>query len=104
MEQNRLLGWLGYTTETEAETTIQQINNCLGFPTEDGKTLTWTNPYCIQNGYSPTATTQNYYVIIKNQCFDCLTEEQKSEIKDLPVGWYDCGTTSPITGSTENNL
>ena len=102
--KNNVIGWLEFDTINEASVFISQINSHLGLPTMDGKTLTWAIPTCLQDGYSPTATTENWYVIIKEEIMDCLTQEQKdSIIPSLPVDWYACGTPIPSpSGSTEN--
>ena len=98
------IGWIGYDTKEDADNLITQINICKGFPTPDGKTLTWTIPSCLSNGYYPTATTQNYYVIIKDEIMECLSQEQKdSIIFSLPENYITCGTPIPTpSGSTEN--
>lgn len=94
-------GWIQLSNETEANDLISQINTCMGFPTPDGKTQTWTTPFCMQDGYSPTATTESYFIIIKTEIVGCLTQEQiDSAIPTLPDGWVFCG--SVISGSTEN--
>lgn len=99
------LGWLRYTTELEANTLIQQINSCLGFPTADGRTITWALPSCLQNDYSPYETDSAWFVIIKGECYDCLTQEQKDSV--LPILPFNivCGTPAPSpSGDTQNNL
>lgn len=100
---NSIKGWIGYNTHQEAITLVNKIDICLGLPTYDGKTSTWAIPNCLQDGYSPTATTQNYFVIIKDECYDCLTEEEKGQIIiDLPYS-ISCGTPIPSpSGTTEN--
>lgn len=97
-------GWIQLSNETEANDLITTINSCMGFPTPDGKTQTWAIPFCLQDGYSPTATTESYFVIVKEQIKGCLTQEQwDSQITELPSGWVSCGTPEPpITGTTEN--
>ena len=97
-------GWIQLSNETEANDLISQINSCMGFPTPDGKTQTWGEPFCLQNGYSPTATTESFFVMIKDDIHDCLTTEQwDSQITKLPIGWVVCGTPEPTpSGSTEN--
>jgi len=101
---NNMRGWLQYNTHQEAITTVNKIDICLGLPTYDGGTKTWTIPTCLQDGYSPTATTQNYFVVIRDECYDCLTAEEKSQIiSSLPAQWYNCGTPAPTpSGTTEN--
>jgi hypothetical protein len=99
------LGWLKYTTETESNTLIQEINTCLGFPTADGKTLTWSEPSCLQNDYEGSQTESGWFVIIKDECYDCLSQEQKDNmITELPY-YIACGTPMPNpSGDTENYL
>ena len=99
-------GWIQLSNETEANDLITKINTCMGLPTPDGKTKTWSIPFCLQDGYSPTATTESYFVIVKDQIKDCLTQQEwDSQITELPIGWVDCGTPEPIpSGSTENNI
>lgn len=97
------LGWLEYTTESEANDFISQINTCKGYPTPDGRTITWAEPFCLADGYYPTATTENWYVIVKEEIHECLTPEQEaSVISELPLSWIPCGT--PASGSTETYL
>jgi hypothetical protein len=100
------LGWLEYPTENEANELIGQINLCMGFPTPDGKTETWAFPTCLSDGYYPTATTTNYYVIIKSEIEECLTSTQIGQIiPSLPSDWVVCGTPEPTpSGSTENYI
>jgi len=104
MTKSKLNGWIEFGGQDEANVLIDQINECMGFPTPDGITISWANPNCMANGYFPTATTENWYVIIKEEIMDCLTQEQKdSIIPSLPVDWYACGTPIPSpSGSTEN--
>lgn len=96
------LGWLKYNTETEADTLISSINTCLGLPTPDGKTTTWAIPSCYQNDYEGSETENGWFVVIKGECYDCLSQDEKDAvIATLP---YDivCGTPAPISGSTGN--
>jgi len=103
-EKSTTLGWLKYDTEIEANNLISKINNCLGFPTPDGRTITWIIPSCFQDDYEGNETERGWFVVIKNECYDCLTtEEQLQIITSIPDGWVKCGTIEPpITGSTEN--
>ena len=100
------LGWLQFGDEAEANIFISQINGCMGFPTPDGKTQTWSEPSCLANGYYPTATTENWYVIVKDEIEGCMTPEQISQIiTQLPIGWIECGTPEPNpSGDTQNFL
>ena len=103
MEKSLVLGWLKSNTEAEANLLVQQINGCLGLPTDDGLTLTWAIPSCLQNDYEGSETESGWFVIIKGECYDCLTQEQKDAI--LPSLPYNiaCGTPQPpISGSTGN--
>jgi len=103
--ENGHLGWLKYTTETEANELISQIDTCLGFPTADGKTITWAIPNCFQNDYSPNETESGYFVIIKDECYDCLTEQQKTEVISTLPYTIGCGTPEPSpSGDTQNYL
>ena len=99
-----LLGWLEFGDESEANLFVSQIDSCMGFPTPDGKTETWAYPACLANGYYPTATTENWYVIVKDEIEGCMTPEQISQIiLELPLDWYECGTPVPSpSGSTMN--
>ena len=93
------LGFLQFANTTEANAVISQIDTCMGFP--NGKTTTWQTPFCMQDGYSPTATTESYFITIRTEIVGCLTQEQiDSAIPTLPEGWVSCG--SIISGSTEN--
>jgi len=103
--KSKLLGWIEYSSEDEGKALISQIDNCMGFPTPDGKTKTWAKPCCMSNGFYPTATTQSWFVIVKEEIVGCLTQEQKDSIKTyLPEDWYDCGMTPPPSGLTYNEL
>ena len=99
-------GWLQFGDESEAKIFISQIDNCMGFPTPDGKTQTWAYPSCLANGYYPTATTENWYVIVKEEIEGCMTPEQISQIiTELPMDWYECGTPVPSpSGDTQNYI
>ena len=93
------IGWLKYNTKEDADTFIGTINNCLGFPTPDGRTTTWAKPQCYQNDYEGSQTESGWFVVIRNECYDCLTQTEKDNVIDpLP---YDipCGL-SPISGTT----
>lgn len=104
--KSQLRGWIEFGGEDEANVLIDQINECMGFPTPDGKTKTWALPNCLADGYYPTATTENWYVIVKDEILGCLTQEQKdSIIPSLPAGWFACGTPEPSpSGDTQNYL
>jgi len=99
-------GWLQFGDESEASIFVSQINNCMGFPTPDGRTITWADPFCLADGYFPTATTENWYVIVKDEISNCLTPEQEAAvISSLPTDWVACGTPAPSpSGDTENTL
>jgi len=102
--ENGHIGWIEYSTETEANDLIGRINTCLGLPTPDGKTITWALPVCYQNDYEGIETESGWFVIIHHEVYDCLTQAEKDVIiTTLP---YDisCGTPQPITGNTENIL
>jgi len=96
------LGFLQFANTTEANAVISQIDTCMGFP--NGKTTTWQTPFCMQDGYSPTATTESYFITIMDEISECLTPEQTQVmIPTLPDGWVSCGVVNPdISGSTEN--
>jgi hypothetical protein len=99
------LGWLKYTTESEANNLISSINTCLGFPTPDGKTTTWAVPSCLQNDYEGSETESGWFVIIKDECYDCLSQAEKDEVINTLPYYIACGTPSPNpSGDTENNL
>ena len=104
-KQTQFLGWLRFNLVVEANIFIGQINSHLGFPTPDGKTLTWDIPSCFQNDYSPNDTDQGWFVVIKNECYGALTQEQKdSIITELPFS-IACGTPEPSpSGDTMNYL
>jgi len=88
------LGYLDFSTENEALVFNQQIDTCMGFPTPDGRTLTWADIKCMEDGIST-----HYLIIITDEIIDCLTEEQKNNIIQIQDSWFNCGS---ITGSTEN--
>ena len=99
------LGWLQFGDEAEANIFISQINGCMGFPTPDGKTQTWSEPSCLADGYYPTATTENWYVIVKDEIEGCMTPEQISQIITQLPDWIECGTPEPNpSGTTENYI
>lgn len=88
--------WLQFANETEANDVISTINTCMGYPTPDGKTTTWGTPLCYQDGYSPTATTESFFVIVREEIQQCLTQEQwDGRLHDIPTGWVPCGDEKP---------
>ena len=98
-----MVKYLEFNTEEEANNLISHIDECMGFPTPDGKTKTWAHPACFQNDYSPNETEVRYYVVVKEQIKDCLTQEQWDSQVFFPDGWVKCGTPEPSpSGSTEN--
>lgn len=103
MNKNEMIGWLEFDTVNEASVVVSQINAHLGLPTPDSKTLTWCIPSCMSDDYYPNGTIQKWYVIIKGECYDCLTQEQKDNIITTLTYTIPCGMPAP-SGDTENNL
>ena len=89
---------LRYNTEFEANELLGQINLCLGLPTADGNTTTWSqvNHYCYSG-----SSEYGWTIVIKNDCIDCLTDTQKLDIVELPTDVVICPPIPP-SGSTEN--
>lgn len=105
MEKSLILGWLKSSTENEANLLVSQINECLGIPRPNCETLTWDIPTCLQNDYSPYDTENGWFVVIMDECYDCLTQEQKDQILTSLPYEISCGTPEPNpSGSTENYL
>lgn len=99
-----MVKYLEFNTEEEANNLISHIDECMGFP--KGRTQTWAYPACFQNDYSPNETEVRYYVVVKEEIKDCLTQEQWDSQVFFPEDWVVCGTPSDIidltSGSTEN--
>ncbi len=93
MENNNLTGWLQHASYDDAEAVIDGINVCKGWPDPSTGTETWGYPTCYQNGYSPSATTESYFVMVKDEIKDCLTQEQWDSQVQIPEGWVECGET-----------
>jgi len=92
------LKYIQHATEQDAQDLIDTIDVCKGWPS--GGTETWAFPLCFQDGYSPTATTESYFVIVNSEVQDCLTQDQWDSRVSLPDGWVKCGTEAPISGTT----
>ena len=80
-----------FIDEQEATDLITQINTCMGWPS-DG-TITWQetpDAMCEFNLSTGEKLPIGYGVIIKDRIFDCLTEEQKTEVFELPSNINTC--------------
>ncbi len=98
--------YIVYASSNSAEQLINEINQCKGWPSEDGFTLTWManpNTICEFNLETGEQTQIGYGVVIKDEIIECLTEAQKLEIITLEGNINLCSWIPPITsGSTEN--
>ena len=80
-----------FIDEQEATDLITQINTCMAWPS-DG-TITWQetpDAMCEFNLSTGEKLPIGYGVIIKDRIFDCLTEEQKTEVFELPSNINTC--------------
>ena len=75
----------------EANNLINQINTCMGWPSNG--TITWQDTpdaMCEFNLSTGEKLPIGYGVIIKDQIMNCLTEEQKTEVFELPSNINTC--------------
>lgn len=80
-------GWLKYNDFQQAENLIKDLDNCLGLPTSDGLTITWDIPKSICKIDSASGATDFWGYVVKidtDQLGDCLTDEQKAQIIQIP--------------------
>ena len=94
-----------FNTTTESNDFVNQINICKGFPTEDGKTLTWQEtPYELcRFGQDGSSLFLGYAIIVHDEILSCMTEEQISEILPPESNVNLCSYVPPIpSGSTIN--
>lgn len=80
-----------FINEQEAIDLINQINTCMGWPS-DG-TITWQvspDDMCEFDLTSGEKLPIGYGVIIKDRIIDCLTEEQLTEVFILPSNINTC--------------
>lgn len=91
----------GFIKYNEDETSqafglIERINVCMGFPTQDGLTLTWQDgvpTYCYLDSQSASTIFWGSVVYVDtNQIGGCLTQSEIDSIIDLPNDVYLCGT------------
>ena len=101
------MSYIVYANEIDGLNLISQINTCKGFPTQDGLTITWqngTNPICEFNLETGTKTPIGFGVIINNDIFDCLSENQKQEIITLQGNINLCSWVPSIISGTTTNI
>lgn len=94
-----------FNTTTEASTFVSQINQCKGFPTPDGQTLTWQEtPFELcRFGEDGSSLFLGYAIIVKDEILDCMTEIQKTEILTPEANIELCSYIPPNpSGSTIN--
>lgn len=80
-----------FINEQEAIDLINQINTCMGYPS-DG-TITWQvspDDMCEFDLATGEKLPIGYGVIIKDRIIDCLTEEQLTEVFTLPSNINTC--------------
>jgi len=94
-----------FNTQLEASSFVSQINECKGFPTEDGETLTWQlSPYeMCRFGEDGSSLFLGYGIVVKDEILNCMTLEQKTEILYPESNVNLCSWIPPIpSGSTQN--
>lgn len=94
-----------FNTTTEANTFVSQINECKGFPTPDGQTITWqeTPLELCRFAQDGSSLFLGYAIIVKDEILDCMTEIQKTEILTPEANIELCSYIPPIpSGSTIN--
>lgn len=94
-----------FNTQTEASTFVSQINECKGFPTQDGETITWQeSPYELcRFGEDGSSLFIGYGIVVKNEIMDCMTPEQQTEILYPESNVNLCSWIPPVpSGSTIN--
>lgn len=80
-----------FINEQEAIDLINQINTCMGWPS-DG-TITWQDTPDLMCEFDLTTGDKleiGYGVIIKDRIIGCLTEEQLTEVFTLPSNINTC--------------
>ena len=91
---------------TQFNQIISRLNTCLGLPID--QTLTWQeNPLdiCLFDLNNGDKTSIGLGIIINNQCFDCLTQEEKNEVIAPAENINICDWVPPTpSGSTQNNI
>lgn len=100
------MDYILYAEQNDAESLINQINSCKGFPTEDGLTITWmTTPkeICEFNFETGSKISIGYGVIIDNEVYGCLTQTQKDEIISLSGNIQLCSYIPVIVSGTTYN-
>jgi hypothetical protein len=101
------MSYIVYANEIDGINLISQINTCKGFPTQDGLTITWqngTNPVCEFNLDNGSKTQIGYGVIIGDEVYDCLTENQKQSIITFQGNINLCSWNAPIVSGTTTNI
>jgi hypothetical protein len=98
------MNYILYVNELDGLNLISQINSCKGFPTQDGLTLTWQNgtkPVCEFNLENGNKTQIGYGVVITDEVYECLNENQKHSIISFQGNINLCSwSPSIISGST----
>lgn len=93
-----MVNYLIFLYEYEAVNLIQQIDSCMGYP-QTGTTTYYGQPDLMCEYDSETNTKQEigFGIQIKDFVYNCLTEEQKSNIIILP---NNINTCISFTGTT----
>jgi hypothetical protein len=94
-----------FNTIAEANTFVEQINICKGFPTEDRQTITWQDyPLEIcRFDDEGSSLFLGYGIIVHEEILGCMTPEQITEILTPENNVNLCSWVPPIiSGSTEN--
>lgn len=85
-------GYILYQDFQNAESLITEINNCLGLP--NGQTLTWQDgpiSFCSVGPTSGYTEFEAYAIKIDtDQCGECLTQEQLTNVINKPIEWGVC--------------
>lgn len=88
-------GYIKYNEDQaqQALDLIAQINDCMGFPQEGTTTWDYVTAYCTANIQTSGYTDFWGYVVKVDteQLSDCLTQQQKDNIIQLPDGLGICG-------------
>ncbi len=95
-----MVKYIIYPDVTSATDLINQINTCMGWPSDGTNTWMiepdWMCDFDLQTG---DKTSIGYGVGIKDRIIECLTPEQLSEVFELPSNINTCAWT-PIVSET----
>lgn len=92
-----MVKYIIFLQKSEAEAFIQQINSCLGYPSDGTTTYAFPELICEYDEQTGQSWEMGWGVEILDEIISCMTEQQQADILILPANINICGSFSGST-------